>query len=190
MKSRSQAWQDVFVYNLLGDNGTYIEVGSHKPVKLSNTYNLEVFHNWKGFGIEFNTALKQFWDDNEERKNKVYWDNALTFDYVSALTENKLPLHISYLSCDIEPPENTFSALQRIVEQGITFDCITFEHDLYQSKTDFNAISKDFLISHGYKVGVTDVYYKTPNLHFETWFVRNDIDFETCTFDQWMKNNL
>lgn len=186
MESRSQVLQDIFAHSISGNNGTYIEVGAHEPINNSNTYNLEVLCNWKGFSIEINTKLKHHWDENSERTNKIYWNNALTFEYADALKENNLPRHhLNYLSCDIEPPENTFAALQRIHDQGITFNCITFEHDLYQSSTDFNAISKEFLTSRGYKVAVSDVYCYKPSLHFETWFVRNNIDFECCTFDEW-----
>lgn len=191
MKLRSQAYQDLFALSLIGENGTYIEIGGHKPVKNSNTYNLEVFKNWKGFSIEFDTGLKKYWNKCPERKNKVYWEDALTFDYLTAVEENNLSKHINYLSCDIEPPNNTFTALKRVIEQGITFDCITFEHDLYQSKKDFNVIATDFLLSCGYEVAVTQVYYKHSINHFETWFIRKDLYTNTLTFDEWKKiNNL
>ena len=35
--STSQASQDRFVFDMLGEHGTYIEIGAHKPVKNSNT---------------------------------------------------------------------------------------------------------------------------------------------------------
>ena len=187
MKSNSQAFQDIFALSLFGENGTYVEIGAHKPVKNSNTYKLEVEHNWRGYSIEFDGNLKRFWDKHPERKNKVYWTNALTFDYARANTENNLGTHINYLSCDIEPPENTFSALKRIIEQGITFDCITFEHDLYQAKQDFNVIAIDFLKHHGYKIAVSDVYYLNENNHFETWFVKESIEFPRCIYKDWIK---
>ena len=190
VNSNSQAFQDIFVLSLFGGNGTYIEIGAHKPVKNSNTYKLEVEHNWRGYSIEFNNDLKKFWDKHPERRNKVYWTNALEFDHTQAIKENNLDTHINYLSCDIEPPENTFSALKRIIEQGITFDCITFEHDLYQAKKDFNIIAINFLAQYGYKVAVSDVYYLNENNHFETWFIKNDIEFPKCVYKEWIKNIL
>jgi hypothetical protein len=190
MNSNSQALQDIFAISLFGNSGSYIEIGANRPVKNSNTYKLEVEHNWKGYSIEFDDTLKRFWDKHPERKNKVYWANALEFDYAQANKENNLPMHINYLSCDIEPPENTFSALKTVIESGISFDCITFEHDLYQSKKDFNILAIEFLTNYGYKVAVTDVYYQTPNNLFETWFVKNNVNFDTCTFTEWKKKLL
>jgi hypothetical protein len=186
MNSNSQAFQDIFALSLFGNDGTYIEIGAHKPVKNSNTYKLEVEHAWKGFSIEFDSRLKRFWEKHPERKNTVYWDNALTFNYKDAIISNNLPMHINYLSCDIEPPENTFAALKKIIEDGVTFDCITFEHDLYQSTSDVNIIAIEFLKSHGYKVAVTDVFYRVPENHFETWFIKENIHFPTLKYVDWI----
>lgn len=189
MVSNSQALQDIFAFQIAGKNGTYIEIGAHKPIKNSNTYGLEVKHQWKGFGIELDTKYQKGWDKCPERKNRVYWDDAINFNYVGAVNENHLTTHINYLSCDIEPPENTFKALQAVINQGITFDCITFEHDLYQSKENFDIIATEFLVSKGYKVAVTDVYCRYKDRKFETWFVNGNIDFPTITFDEWKYKN-
>lgn len=186
IKTNSQAYQDIFAYSVIGKNGTYIEIGANKPSKNNNTYELEISHNWKGFSIEFNTKLKKHWDISD-RKNAIFWDDAITFNYVQALEQTNLPLEIDYLSCDIEPPSNTFAALQAVIQQGIKFKCITFEHDLYASKdVDYDIISRSFLENNGYKVAVKNVYWdNNPNNHFETWYVRNDLNFETITFDDW-----
>ena len=34
----SQAGQDIFAYNLLGNGGTYVEIGGHLPAINGNTY--------------------------------------------------------------------------------------------------------------------------------------------------------
>ena len=113
----------------------------------------------------------------------------MTFDYKSKLEENKLSSHIGYLSCDIEPAENTFTALRRVIEQGITFDCITFEHDKYQSVIDIDPAVREYLSNHGYKIAVTDVYrqVKKSIKMFETWFVRDSLEYTSQTYDQWRK---
>lgn len=185
----SQAHQDVFAL-ITAKNKTYIEIGAFHPIQWSNTYRLEM-NGWKGFSIEYNKSMCDVWQKFEERKNKVYWDDALTFDYLSATKENNLPNHIGYLSCDIEPAENTFKALQRVIEQGISFDCITFEHDWYQSKTNYDPIVRKYLEDRGYKVAVEDVYIyqkKTKN-YFETWFVDKNIEHNRLSFDDWKTRN-
>lgn len=188
MDKLSQADQDLFALSIIGKDGTYIEIGANRPMKNSNTYNLEVVNGWKGFSIELDQSHQRYWKKAPERKNRVYWESALSFNYIAALKENNLPMHINYLSCDIEPPYNTFKALENVIEQGVTFDCITFEHDLYNySEQDFNVIVINYLASKGYKVAVSNVYCDVPENHFETWFVKNDIEFTPIDFKDWKK---
>lgn len=186
----SQCWQDVFVYNICGNNGSYIEIGGSWPKKNSNSYALELFANYKGFSLELDKDLYYDAWQKSERKNKIYWKNALTFDYISALQDLNISTHVNYLSCDIEPPSNTFFALQTVINQGVTFDVITFEHDLYNSSKDYNILATKFLLDRGYKIAVTDVYHKNPNRFFETWFINENVDFKEQTFDKWKSKNL
>lgn len=183
----SQVHQDLFALKT-AKNKTYIEIGAAGPIKYNNTYLLEK-NGWNGFSIELNQSrVDQWFEDWSDRKNKIYCDNAITFDYIEALNKNKLPTHIGYLSCDIEPPENTFAALKRVIDQGIIFDCITFEHDKYQSEVDYDPIVTEYLKEKGYKVAVKDVYrWRKKPCYFETWYVHNDIDFRETTFDKWKR---
>jgi hypothetical protein len=191
-KKRSQSYQEFFAFSIGGPGGTYIEIGAFKPVNKSNTYALETDQKWKGFSLELNQKYKAHWDACKERVNPVCWENAITFDYRLQLEKMGLGKRLNYLSCDIEPPKNTFAALQRVIEQGVEFDCITYEHDNYANPSgpDFNIIATEYLVSKGYKVAVTDVYAagNTAAL-FETWFVKDDIEFSTTTFNQWKKDN-
>ena len=193
--SNSQLYQDIFALTT-SVSKTYIEIGGSAPIKINNTYLLEQ-NGFNGISLEFNEACIPLWNI---RKNKIYFDNAIIFDYLTALEENNLPNHIGYLSCDIEPPIHTFAALRRVIEQGITFDCITFEHDKYQSEIDYDPIVTEYLVSKGYKVAVKDVYrvrkFRDINqkkkvnkkCFMETWFVHNSINFEEQTYDMWKYN--
>lgn len=190
----SQLRQDLFAYTT-AKNNTYIEIGAAGPIKYNNTFELEK-RGWRGYSIELNSNRVIQWKDYSERKNKIYCADALTFNHTSALTENLLSNRIGYLSCDIEPPENTFSALKNVIEQGVTFDCITFEHDKYQSDIDYDPIVTEYLISKGYKVAVKDVYkfrkFREEGIKvskkciLETWYVFNDIDYQEETYDEWI----
>lgn len=191
----SQLGQDKFALSI-AKNQSYIEIGAWKPEHYSNTYLLET-NGWQGFSLEINKSKKELWDRHPLRHNTIYWTDALQFDYAKAIKENNMSKRIGYLSCDIEPVENTFQALQRVLNQGIIFDCITFEHDKYQSKTDYDPIVRNFLNSYGYKVAVTDVYrtrkYRINGLkkkinkkcHMETWFVKDDIPISMVNYDEW-----
>ncbi len=182
-----QALQDIFALKTAKHN-TYIEIGAAGPIKYNNTYQLEK-NGWKGFSVEINgKRYNQWFEQPIARNNKIYCEDAIKFDYIQGLKENNLPTHLGYLSCDIEPAENTFSALKRVIEQGISFDCITFEHDKYQSDVDFDPIVTDYLKNKGYTVAVSDVYlWKKKPCYFETWFVHHSINFEKISFDDWKK---
>lgn len=193
-KRLSQAYQEYFAYSIGGKNGTYIEIGAYRPRHRSNTYTLEVQEGWRGFSIEYNVKHKQGWLECPERKNPIHWADAMTFEYHQEVKNLNLPSRINYLSCDIEPPNHTFTALKKVIEDGVEFDCITFEHDNSNLKSkkyapeDYNVIATEYLLSKGYKVAVYDVYCNDPNYLFETWFVKDDVDFESMSFEQWKKS--
>lgn len=188
-KRRSQAFQEFFAYSIGGDNGTYIEIGAYKPVTKNNTFLLETVANWCGFSLELNRKWKESWDNCSERSNSICWADATVFDYLAEIERRGMPKRINYLSCDIEPPTNTLLALKRVIEQGVEFDCITFEHDKanpgFKHLPDHDPIVREYLLSKGYKVAVYDVWAGVPEYLFETWFVKDDIDFPQMSFVEW-----
>ena len=187
----SEAGQDIFALNLIGKNGTYLEVGGFKPKLDSNTYILETQNNWRGITIEFKKELQSLWSSCKERKNRIYVEDALKFDYKTALEENNLPLHLNYLSCDIDPRDKTFQALKKILKEGLSFDFISFEHDDYTSDLSYHKLVSEYLIPKGYKIAVNNIYPKNKkNKIFETWFVNSKINFEPIEFSEWTNNNL
>ena len=191
----SQAGQDIFAHELFGECGTYIDVGAGQPVKFSNTYMLEVNKKWKGFGLEIGHSDpvrrqldKDLWKSHPERKNKVYWQDALTFDYKKGLIENDLDSNIDFLSCDLDPAKNTFAVLQKIINDGVRPKFISFETDLYQEKIDYSLLAYNFLKPYGYKIAVSDVYSSLKkNKIFETWFVSEKLNFKTIDYKDWIK---
>jgi hypothetical protein len=199
MERYSQFFQDIFALTT-AKNNFYLEVGAWKPEHYSNTYLLEKA-GWRGFSLELEKDKKPLWDNHPTRKNNVYWTDALQFDYIAALKEQDMPMHLGYLSCDIEPPENTFAALKRIIEAGISFDCITFEHDRYRNDINYDPIATEFLLSYGYKVAVKNVYRNKKHrvagvkkkiitqCYLETWYVSKDIAFDEMDFNEWIKRN-
>ena len=186
----SQSGQDQFAYNISGDNGIYLEIGAHHPLINSNTYNLEVECAWKGLSVEFDKSFKKYWDNSEKRNNPIIWEDAFKIDYLTIFDEYAFPKRINYLSCDIEPPKNTLEILKKIIELGLSFDFISFEHDLYSSGDTYEKLSYDFLLSRGYKIGIRDVYSRSKKYKiYETWFINEDVQFNEITYEYWKKNN-
>ena len=184
----SQSGQDQFAYNISGENGIYLEIGAHHPVINSNTYRLEVECGWKGLSVEFDQKFKKSWDESKTRQNPIIWENAFTVDYKSYFKEYSFPERINYLSCDIEPQINTLNILKKIIEVGLSFDFISFEHDRYNSGDRIEKLSYDFLLNRGYKIGVKDVYSRNKKYKvYETWFINNDISFDEIIYENWKK---
>ena len=184
----SQSGQDQFAYNISGSNGTYLEIGAHDPVINSNTFNLEVKCNWNGISIEYDKSFQMSWSDNKLRKDNVIWDDAFNINYSSLIKQRELPNRLNYLSCDIEPAENTFNILKKVISSELNFDFISFEHDKYSIGNKYEDLSIEYLKSYNYKVAVKDVYSRNKRYKiYETWFVNNDIDFEEIDYNVWKK---
>ena len=176
----SQSGQDQFAYNISGLNGIYLEIGAHHPLVNSNTYNLEIHCNWSGISIENDKSFKVDWNNMKQRKNEIIWDNAFNIDYSFLLKR------FNYLSCDIEPVENTFNILKKIINAGLSFDYISFEHDKYNIGDKYEKLSLSFLSERNYKIAIKDVYSRNKRGKiFETWFVNKDIDFEEMKYTEW-----
>ena len=190
----SQAGQDLFAVELFGERGTYIDIGAGEPINLNNTYLLEVKKKWKGISIDYGDSnekkiqeLKKLWDNCKERANKIYWADALTFNYKNALDENNINCEIDFLSCDIDPQENTFLALKKLINDGVRPKYIAFETDLYREKINYSNLAHEFLRPYGYKIGVKNVYSNLKkNKIFETWFISENINFDTIDYSKWV----
>ena len=191
----SQAGQDIFAYELFGKQGTYIDIGAGEPKRGNNCYMLEVKKQWKGFSVEFGDSnsklrdgLKNRWKKFPERKNKVYWEDAISFNYKEGLIDNNLNGEIDFLSCDIDPQEHTFLALKKVIEDGVRPNYIAFETDFYREKIDYSDLAFKFLKPYGYKIGVKNVFSNLKtNKIFETWFVRENLDYKTIDYKDWIK---
>ena len=191
----SQAGQDLFAYELFGLNGTYIDIGAGDPIRGNNCYLLETNYNWRGFSVDFGDSnedirqnLKSRWLKHPERKNMIYWSDAITFNYMQGINENNLDKNIDFLSCDIDPQEKTLMALKKVILDGIKPKLICFETDFYREKKDYSLLAYNFLEPYNYKIGVKNVYSNLKkNKIFETWFLRKDVDFQTIDYSTWVK---
>ena len=191
----SQAGQDLFAYELFGLNGTYIDIGAGDPIRGNNCYLLETNYNWRGFSVDFGDSnedirqnLKSRWLKHPERKNMIYWSDAITFNYMQGINENNLDKNIDFLSCDIDPQEKTLMALKKVILDGIKPKLICFETDFYREKKNYSLLAYNFLEPYNYKIGVKNVYSNLKkNKIFETWFLRKDVDFQTIDYSTWVK---
>jgi hypothetical protein len=153
----SQAGQDEWVLSKI-KQGVYLEIGASHPVNISNTYLLEL-NGWTGTSIDIDNQCQEEW--HKRRTNPLIIDNALTMPF-------NLPERIDYLSLDIDPSENTFTALIRLPHSKTRFSLITYEHDHYTPGHNYRNHSRKFLKALGYKFAFSDVEYEGKS--FEDWW--------------------
>lgn len=169
----SQLHQDMFALCALDGlrNGTYLEIGAHEPIFISNTYLLESLFDWRGVSIELDPEMAQ--RHKAMRTNICHHADALDVDYTKLLREQNMPPVIDYLSVDIDPPCNSLSALRKIPHDLYRFKIITFEHDYSHGGQLERIESRLLLESLGYKLIVSDVSW--GNRIIEDWWADPDL---------------
>lgn len=148
----SQDWvaQDKFVAETLKNksHGTFLDVGCHHYKVISNTYFFEKELNWKGIGIDLDCSFQADWKIH--RTNSLFiCADATTLDYNKVLKNSNMPKIIDYLSIDLEPPQLSFKALEKILDTDYLFRVVTFETDAYR-QTETRDISRELFKSKGY----------------------------------------
>jgi len=163
----SQIQQDEWVCDVLKfkRDGTFLDIGCHHYKNISNTYYLEKELNWTGIGIDIDCSFKEEWDINRLNSKFICLD-ATTADYQSILVENNMPKIIDYMSLDLEPPELSLVALQKLMEADYIYRAVTFETDWYRIQTT-REISRELMTSKGYQlikeVNTQDDFYIHPD---------------------------
>lgn len=168
----SQLHQDMFILAALNGkkNGTYLEIGAHEPIFISNTYLLESLFDWRGISIELNRDMVT--RHKAMRSNRCLLGDATTADYSEILEQAAMPSVIDYLSIDIDPPKNSLIALNKIPHDRYQFRVITFEHDYSAGGHLERSESRVLLQSLGYRLIVCDVSW--GNRIIEDWWIHPD----------------
>jgi hypothetical protein len=184
--SNSRENQDLFILSVLDKKkeGTYLEIGSATPIIDNNTYLLESEFNWTGVSIDFNYA---FINDFNVRSNPFILADATELDYDLLISNHYKSTHIDYLQLDIDPPSNTFKALNKINFDKFSFSVITYEHDLYAGGEYEREASRKVLESYGYTRVISDVMHN--NLIFEDWYI-NEKYMPTDIWKQFIDSNV
>lgn len=168
-RTYAQAHQDLFVRFMLGfkRNGRYVEIGAAEPKQSSNTYILEAELGWTGVSLEISQPLVD--EFVKQRTNPCLCADATTLDYAKMLAAHGFPRQIDYLSVDIDPASVTYQALTRVPHADYRFSVITYEHDMYESGTEYMLKSRAYLENLGYVRVVSNV--RCRGRDFEDWYV-------------------
>ena len=186
-RSYSQAYQDIFVLEMLGKKecGLYVEIGAYDEIDHSNTYILETQFRWHGISIEIDAQAAR--DFNAVRQNKCICVDATRYDFGKFFEESKYPKQLDYLSLDIEPAFQTMAVLKRLPLDSYRFSVITYEHDMYVSGPEFMRASRELLQSRGYQLVASNVCWEGRN--FEDWYVDPAMVAEEI-WTKYLSNNM
>jgi len=198
MKSHSEAGQDLWVLEILGNqrNGFFVDAGAHDGEKCSNTLLLEKEFGWAGVCIEADPANFTALMEKRSclcvnaclhplREMVRFFDFGLTGSVVDdgrdigreaqgvpledVLDSVGSPPVIDYLSMDIEGHEH--AVLENFPFDRYAFRTITIEHNDYSVGPGPKLRLRGLLFRHGYLLSRGDV--TTPQGgSYEDWFIK------------------
>lgn len=143
-------WVDLWLGRKHG--GTFLDVGCGHHKQISNTCFLEQCRGWRGVAIDANPAFESGWLQ-ERPSSRFICTDATAIDYAALLNLHQMPERIDYLSMDLEPPTLTLLALEKVLQSGRRFTCITYETDWYREKSTREP-SRKMLSDLGYRLEI------------------------------------
>lgn len=189
MESYSECGQDLFVINLLNiKNGKFLDLGCNLPIKINNTYLLEL-NGWDGVSVD----IIDYSNEWGSRKSKFINEDCFKIDFNDFLPKFYDEKTIDYLSLDMEKVGERYTLLEKLLMTDYTFKIITIEHDSYLGdKYELNEKipQREILKRYGYKLICSDVSQeKNPELYYEDWWV-NEKYFDEKSIKSWVSDKL
>jgi hypothetical protein len=189
MESYSECGQDLFVINLLNiKNGKFLDLGCNLPIKINNTYLLEL-NGWDGVSVD----ILDFSNDWKSRKSKFINEDCFKLNFNEFFPKFYNEKTIDYLSLDMEIVGERYKILEKILLTDYDFKIITIEHDSYLGgdyELNEKIPQRKILEKHGYKLVCSDVSQKqNPNLYYEDWWV-NEKYFDEKDIKSWISDKL
>lgn len=144
-----QLLQDAFVDNILNINfGYFLDIGAgtgglrNNPINFySNTYFLEKFRMWNGIAIDYDSIYIEFAKRN--RQCSCVCADLFNNNINDILSNNNAPEIIDYLSFDVD--DATEKVFNELDFNKYKFKVITFEHNIFQSRNNFQGHSKEHI---------------------------------------------
>lgn len=175
----SHEQQDEFVANIFNfkTNGTFLDIASGHPKIGSNSYTLEKYFNWTGYGFDIRDVEQELqWSTH--RKNPFFLMDVTSSALNNFFAQNVAEDHVfDYISLDVDSAtgNHILDVLHRIVDSKIKFKVMTLEHEYHLYREQNRAPSRVILESIGMVRLFEDVkLWGTPSFSFEDWWVHPD----------------
>ena len=190
----SQAGQDKWVHDIIGDKGFFVDIGAYDGVQTSNTYALEQA-GWRGICAEANIhasigcqqarncitkyqAITNYRGEIAFGHDRIGGSFLVPCDTLQGLLRGShAPALIDYLSMDIEGHELT--VLEKFPFDEFQFKLITIEHNLYCDGPEKKNALYELLTRNGYTRVVDNAPCLDPNpacymQPYEDWYASNE----------------
>lgn len=189
----SQAGQDKWVHDIIGDKGFFVDIGAYDGVQTSNTYALEKA-GWSGICVEANPdaydrcstnrCCTSLWVAVTDYKGQIGFRNDCIYrneqylvpcDTLQGILRDRFaPKVIDYGSFDIEGHELT--VLEKFPFDEFQFKLITIEHNLYCDGPEKKNALYELLTRNGYTRVVDNAPCLDPNpawymQPYEDWYM-------------------
>lgn len=180
----SHEQQDEFIYNLFGkkQNGFFLDISCGHPIIGSNSYTLEKYCSWTGFGFDIGNC-ETLYQWSQKRTSPFIQADATSADLTDFLISNTPADRVyDYISLDVDANGTNLAlqSLQRVLESGIKFKSMTFEHECYIHGPTVRDQAATLLEDRGYVPLFPDVRLWGGGIDddsaatFEDWWIHPD----------------
>ena len=188
--------QDEFVYHVLAKHlqkpGVFLDVGCNLPQGGNNTYALEKYLNWDGLAFDIgDIEADHHWSN---ARKSIFFQVDATTEVLTEILKNFLKEKtVDYISLDvdvggryrvadpfsgithvIEGLNLSHHVLPRILEAGVSFKCMTLEHESFKWDNAITAPTRSRLEDLGYKMLFEDVSFDNGDA-WEDWWIKPDL---------------
>lgn len=173
--------QDEFIYNIFDHKkgGYFLDIASGHPVAGNNTYSLEKYNQWTGLSFDVYDSVHLYgWDDT--RTSRFVHMDVCTDQFTEFLRRNvPKDLIVDYVSLDVNGPhpDMVTDALRRVIDAGVKFKAVTFEHEVHVGYEGNRTESRKLLEAQGLirlfeDVKLWGVQFTNPTIQsFEDWWI-------------------
>lgn len=149
MDYMSMEMQDQFAHIMIGNKGTFLDLGSAHPIIGNNTVFLESI-GWTGVAFDSIEPLADAMNKSGRRTPCFCIDVSVEHPFIDILNKYFPDKHIDYISLDVD--DASVPCLELILKNGFTFGVMTFEHDAYLDGEKRREPARKLLEDAGYKL--------------------------------------
>ena len=176
----SHEQQDEYIYNIFNkkQNGFFLDISCGNPTIGSNSYTLEKFCGWTGIGFDIlDVEARDGWSS---KRTSPFVQMDVTSSQMTEYLKTNIPadLVVDYISLDVDAGGTSLAlqALQRVLDAGVKFKAMTFEHEYHSHGPELRDTQRKLLEAQGMVMLFEDV---------KGWTIGNSRHNNTEYYEDW-----